>query len=70
MDLILWRHAEAEEWMADDARGISDLERSLTSRGDHRRSAIAAVRGQMRESMVSSVTHSAHIVASPPRTCC
>jgi phosphohistidine phosphatase len=34
MDLILWRHAEAEEWLADDAQGISDLERSLTSRGD------------------------------------
>jgi phosphohistidine phosphatase len=34
MDLILWRHAEAEEWLPDDARGISDLERSLTSRGD------------------------------------
>ena len=34
MDLILWRHAEAEEWLADDAQGISDLERSLTARGD------------------------------------
>ena len=30
---------------------------------------MAAVRGQMRESMVSGSTHSAHIVASPPRTC-
>ncbi|MGA0570793.1 SixA phosphatase family protein [Variovorax sp. VNK109] len=30
MDLILWRHAEAEEWK----EGCNDLERSLTSRGE------------------------------------
>ena len=40
---------------------------SLMSRGDQRRSAMAAVRGQIRESMVSLVVHSDHIVASPPR---
>ena len=38
MDLILWRHAEAEDWPegqseAGGAHG-SDLERSLTSRGE------------------------------------
>src|SRR5688572_32760415 len=32
---------------------------SVTVRGDQSRSAIAAVRGQMRESIVSGVTHSA-----------
>ena len=42
---------------------------SVTSRGDQNRSAIAAVRGQMRESIVSGPTHSPHIVASPPRMC-
>jgi hypothetical protein len=36
---------------------------SLTARGDHKQKAIAAVRGQMRESIVSGVTHSAHNVA-------
>ena len=30
MDLILWRHAEAEEWV----EGCNDLERSLTQRGE------------------------------------
>ncbi len=30
MDLILWRHAEAEEWK----EGCNDLDRSLTSRGE------------------------------------
>ena len=34
--------------------------------GDQSRSAIAAVRGQILESMVSGVTHSDHMVASPP----
>ncbi|MBA3594689.1 MAG: histidine phosphatase family protein [Pseudomonadota bacterium] len=42
MDLILWRHAEAEEWPADDAQGVSDLERSLTSRGDKQAARMAA----------------------------
>ncbi len=40
---------------------------SFTSRGDQSRSAIAAVRGQMRESTISAVVNSDHIVASPPR---
>ena len=30
MDLILWRHAEAEDWV----EGCDDLERSLTPRGE------------------------------------
>jgi hypothetical protein len=37
------------------------------SRGDQKRSAIAAIRGQMRESTVSELTYSAHMQASPPR---
>ncbi len=30
MDLVLWRHAEAQEWV----EGCDDMERSLTSRGE------------------------------------
>jgi len=30
MDLVLWRHAEAQDWVP----GCNDLERSLTSRGE------------------------------------
>ena len=40
---------------------------SVTPSGDHRRSAIAAARGQMRESIFSGDTYSAHMQASPPR---
>src|SRR6202521_3119534 len=39
---------------------------SCTSGEDHRRSAIAALRGQILESMFSGVTHSDHMQASPP----
>ena len=42
--------------------------RTRTQPGDQKRSAIAAVRGQIRESTVSGETYSAHIVASPPST--
>jgi hypothetical protein len=38
MDLILWRHAEAE----DAGPGMSDLERALTSKGQSRRGAWAS----------------------------
>ena len=30
MDLIFWRHAEAEEWV----EGVDDMQRSLTPRGE------------------------------------
>ncbi len=40
---------------------------SVTVAGDQYRSAMAAVRGQIRESIVSGVTHSDHMQASPPR---
>lgn len=38
MDLILWRHAEAE----DEREGITDLERALTSRGEKQAARVAA----------------------------
>ena len=39
---------------------------SFTSAGDHSRSAMAAVAGQMRESTVSMEVYSFHMQASPP----
>lgn len=42
MDLILWRHAEAEDLAAgDDAQEVTDLERSLTPRGEKQAERIA-----------------------------
>jgi phosphohistidine phosphatase len=38
MDLILWRHAEAE----DEREGLSDLERALTRRGEKHAARVAA----------------------------
>lgn len=38
MDLVLWRHAEAEEWV----EGCNDLERLLTPRGEKQAARMAA----------------------------
>ena len=38
MDLILWRHGEAE----DEAEGLDDLERALTSRGEKQAARVGA----------------------------
>ena len=38
MDLVLWRHAEAQDW----AGGCNDLERSLTPRGEKQAARMAA----------------------------
>lgn len=56
MDLILWRHAEAEEWTA----GCNDLERSLTARGEKQ-----AIR--MANWLDRQLPEGARIVASPAR---
>ena len=37
MDLVLWRHAEAQEW----AEGCDDMARTLTSRGEKQASRMA-----------------------------
>lgn len=42
MDLILWRHAEAEELEATDGEGMDDLSRRLTPRGDKQAARMAA----------------------------
>lgn len=38
MDLVLWRHAEAQDWVP----GCNDLERSLTLRGEKQAARMAA----------------------------
>ena len=38
MDLIFWRHAEAE----DEREGLADLERALTSRGEKQAQRVGA----------------------------
>ena len=38
MDLVLWRHAEAQEWV----EGCNDMARNLTARGDKQAARMAA----------------------------
>ncbi|MEO8837045.1 MAG: phosphohistidine phosphatase SixA [Caldimonas sp.] len=58
MDLILWRHAEAED--AGDGEG--DMQRSLTSKGERQAE-------RMAEWLNRRLTHSTRIVASPAVRC-
>ncbi len=58
MDLILWRHAEAEDAGADE----SDLERALTSRGERQAE-------RMAEWLNRRLTHSTRILVSPALRC-
>lgn len=61
MDLILWRHAEAEE-LADAGHGLSDLERSLTPRGEKQAARMAAW-------LDRQLPERARILVSPARRC-
>lgn len=61
MDLILWRHAEAEESPADAQSG-SDLERSLTPRGEKQAARMAAW-------LDRQLPERARILVSPARRC-
>lgn len=58
MDLILWRHAEAE----DAGAGEGDLERSLTSRGERQAE-------RMAEWLNRRMAHSTRVLASPAVRC-
>ncbi|MGV3569233.1 MAG: SixA phosphatase family protein [Ramlibacter sp.] len=58
MDLILWRHAEAE----DEREGLDDLERALTGRGEKQAARMAAWLDQR-------LPADARIVASPALRC-
>lgn len=61
MDLILWRHAEAEELPADAQSG-NDLERSLTPRGEKQAARMAAW-------LDRQLPERARILVSPARRC-
>ena len=66
MDLILWRHAEAEDWLEGqspaDQTGKFDLERSLTQRGEKQAARMAVwVDRQLPEGT--------RILVSPARRC-
>ncbi len=58
MDLILWRHAEAE----DEADGQHDLERALTPRGEKQAARMAAW-------LDRHLPEGARILCSPARRC-
>jgi phosphohistidine phosphatase len=61
MDLILWRHAEAEE-LPPDTQGGNDLERSLTPRGEKQAARMAAW-------LDRQLPERARILVSPARRC-
>ena len=62
MDLILWRHAEAQDWLEGDAQAGSDLERSLTSRGEKQAARMAIW-------LDRQLPEGARILVSPARRC-
>jgi phosphohistidine phosphatase len=67
MDLILWRHAEAEDWPEGGAQGgsdpeRSDIERSLTARGEKQAFRIS---GWLDRQLPAGV----RILVSPARRC-
>jgi phosphohistidine phosphatase len=58
MDLIFWRHAEAEDW----TEGCDDLQRSLTQRGEKQAKRMAAW-------LDRQLPDGTRIVCSPARRC-
>ena len=62
MDLILWRHAEAEDWPEGDPEGGSDLDRSLTPRGEKQAARMAGW-------LDRQLPEGARIMVSPARRC-
>ena len=62
MDLILWRHAEAEDWSEGDLQASSDMDRSLTARGEKQAARMAAW-------LDRQLPEGARIVVSPARRC-
>lgn len=62
MDLILWRHAEAEDLLPGDGQSCIDMDRSLTQRGEKQAARMAAwIDRQLPEG--------ARIFVSPARRC-
>ena len=62
MDLILWRHAEAEDWVEGEPHTASDLDRSLTPRGEKQAARMALW-------LDRQLPEGARIVVSPARRC-
>lgn len=62
MDLILWRHAEAEDWPEGDGQAGSDMDRSLTARGEKQAARMAVW-------LDRQLPEGARIVVSPARRC-
>lgn len=62
MDLILWRHAEAQDWLEGEAQAGSDLDRALTPRGEKQ-----AVR--MAGWLDRHLPEGVRILVSPARRC-
>jgi phosphohistidine phosphatase len=62
MDLILWRHAEAEDWPPGENHGRSDLDRSLTPRGEKQAARMAGW-------LDRQLPERARILVSPARRC-
>ena len=62
MDLILWRHAEAEDSTADAPTSAADLERALTPRGEKQALRMAAW-------LDRQLPEGARIWVSPARRC-
>ena len=62
MDLILWRHAEAEEGSESDPLGARDLDRTLTARGEKQAS-------RMANWLDRQLPEGARILVSPARRC-
>lgn len=62
MDLILWRHAEAEDWPEGNPQAASDLERSLTARGEKQAARMATW-------LDRQLPEGARILVSPARRC-
>ncbi len=62
MDLILWRHAEAEDWIFNDGVSGLDLDRSLTQRGEKQAARMAAW-------LDRQLPEGARILVSPARRC-
>ena len=58
MDLIFWRHAEADDW----TEGCDDLQRSLTSRGEKQSKRMASW-------LDRQLPEGTRIVSSPARRC-
>lgn len=62
MDLILWRHAEAEDGLPDDEHPVIDMHRSLTHRGEKQALRMAAW-------LDRQLPEGARIWVSPARRC-